>query len=545
MRNHLPRGSIAVILALLLALAPIAPAVGAAGAASTSSSDTQKFGEAVQQYSTWRGFEGGDDVLTHGVDGYPGWIIGYEANKSNSLHEWVNASEERTLRAHDNSSRWMLISAPAEHVGVSGRYQEVGRHLSGFPGVDSRLSSRSYVEFIEVNRKLSIPEPISNLESSSAWEKPSYSGWATFGGLQGTHSADGQAWSGDVNESTIRDAKNVSGAAGTGYTGNGVRVATVDNGFTYSADLHDSRVVAGYNVFSNESLNASKSYQNRNYSILEGGAHGSWVASSIAANHSNDKWDGVAPDASLVPVKALGDDGSGSVESVATGLEWACTAGNADIVSMSLGSEFSSEVINREIESCLKDEGVKAIVVANGNSKQVFTPGSRWLSSPADHPDTIAVGATSVERPGAARPAYFSSVGPDPAAEHREPTVGIPGMSITVMIERGAGLEESTLSGTSMATPIEAGHIALLLEKEPDLDYLQVQQRVERTASPMQHAAASEVGHGMGNATNLLSDTAPEQSQEAAMSDKAASRDGADRALSGSWLAQTAQAAGL
>jgi len=50
---------------------------------------------------------------------------------------------------------------------------------------------------------------------------------------------------------------------------------------------------------------------------------------------------GIAPQAKIMPVKSLADNGSGSINAVIDGVIWAVDHG-ADIIAMSLGSMYSS-----------------------------------------------------------------------------------------------------------------------------------------------------------------------------------------------------------
>lgn len=530
----------AVVLAVLVLSAGSAATVSPAAALGPSSPDL--YTSAVLEHSTWSGFEPSEEVVSYGIEGHPGFIIKYapEDNGSAALQSWINDSSERELISHDTASNWMLVAAPPEDVGVSGSYRVLGQYYS------SALAEQSYVERIGINLRVENAEPLTTLADEGSFSPPKHSGIATLSGLRGEFTPSGVAYSADANRTTMQEAReHVSAAPGdTAATGQGVTVAVVDTGVNVNEALYQGRVVAGKNTLTGEEANVSlradgtANVSASDYSPLaDGNLHGSFVTSQIAANSSNDTHDGVAPDAHIIGVKALSDDGSGSTASIARGLDYACGQG-ADVVSMSLGSYMEQPILLEEISECYEEDGVSAVVIAVGNERTT----ARWVASPADAQETpvVAVAATNGASPADAESAYFSNVGPDPLAEGANPTVAAPGMRILAQVDTGSGITVRELSGTSMATPVVSGVLVQLLEAQPGLrgEELELQDRLERTASPVPRAGTSEVGAGMINGTQLLSDTEPEEGQEAARTEDAVARDSANEALSGSLVRQ-------
>lgn len=541
MKNTTLHRLTAAVMAVLLITTSSVAFIGAGAAQSDeleyeAGSDGAVFAPDVLELATWSGFEPDNRTVTYGVSAHPGWIIHYseEENGSSALQEWVSDSTERNLIHHSEDSAWMLVSAPADDIGVSSYHRLIGRYLT------TSLSQQSYVEHVDLNRELRNVEPISVLANQSTFSSPKYGSAATLGGLRGSFTPDGVAYSGDANRTTMLDARGSINATESSLTGDNVTVAVIDTGLTYDESLYQGRIIAGKNTLTGEEANVTLYSNNTanlsasDYSALkDGNGHGSFVTSQIAANSSNNTFDGVAPDSRIISVKALGDDGSGSTASIARALEYACSQG-ADVVSMSLGSYAQQPTVREEMEECFTENGVSAIALAAGNERTSY----RWVSTPADTQElpVIAVAATNGEAAAQAESAYFSNVGPDPLADGAAPTVAAPGMRIVAQTDTGA--EE--LSGTSMATPIVSGSLALLLEAQPSLvgDEEEIHSRLTRTAAPIPHAGSTEVGAGMVDVSALLADVEPAQSQEEARTEDATARDSANSALSGSLIRQ-------
>lgn len=513
------QGGLAVTLAVLVVVASLGVATAPAAAEVQRPNDV--FTEAVTAQTGWFGGWAPSDDVPLTAEGHPYWVVKFENGSAGDLEAWAEASSERTVRSTDPDARMMVISAPPKAVGIG----------TWAPTWSTPLRDQQYVEEIGLNRRLSV-DPIKNAElrRQSAWSSPEGTWLATYGGVKGSLEADGAAWGEEVNTSTLQEARQAVAADTVAENGSGVRVAVLDTGLNYNQELYGDRVVAGKNVLTNETLNTSKSPQNRSYDKLADGSdsrHGSWVATAIGGNGAGPNATGVAPGAELVPVKVLGDDGSGTTEQIAQGLKFACEDANADVVSMSLGSPLASMQLEHEIRSCLEEDGVSAVVVAGGNNRMT----TRYLQSPGDSMQVITVGATDARSINASESAYFSAVGPDPATK-QDPDVAAPGLKVTAEVDSG----NRTLSGTSMATPIQSGVLALTLEANPALkgEPAEVRSYVQDHAEPMPQAGETEVGAGRTNAEYAVQDTVPEESQETVRTSDAENRDRANGALSGS-----------
>jgi type VII secretion-associated serine protease mycosin len=171
--------------------------------------------------------------------------------------------------------------------------------------------------------------------------------------------------------------------------------------------------------------------------------HGTHVAGIIASAMDNKVGvAGLAPSASILPVRVLDAEGSGDHVDIAAGIVWAVDQG-ADIVNLSLGGEESSEVLQASIKYAA-ERGV-LVVAAAGNSGF----GSNAPVYPAAYEESIAVAATGPDGSATA----FSNSG-------AYVDVAAPGFAI---LSTAPSNTYEYLSGTSQAAPYISAALALLL----------------------------------------------------------------------------------
>ena len=126
-----------------------------------------------------------------------------------------------------------------------------------------------------------------------------------------------------------------------GVRGEGVRVAVIDGGF----DLTHPDLVPNINFELSLNFVAGETLQ---YALPDPFSHGAHVAGTIAAAQNDFGVIGVAPDAELVLLKALGDAGSGSFADVGAAMVYAADVG-AHIANMSLGARIPQRGIPGDI----------------------------------------------------------------------------------------------------------------------------------------------------------------------------------------------------
>ena len=291
-----------------------------------------------------------------------------------------------------------------------------------------------------------------------------------------------------------------------GLTGKDVTIAVIDTGIHPHTDLQGR--IKGFKDFIN---NRTAPYDDN--------GHGTHCAGDAVGNGalSAGKYKGPAPEANLVGVKVLNKMGSGSLSTVISGVDW-CIQNqarlNIDILSLSLGSEAQ--------QSAKEDPVVKAVEKAWDNGMVVCVAagnaGSRpsTISSPGISPKVITVGAAD-DRNTVVRTddkvADFSSRGPTIDGLIK-PDLVTPGVNIISLRSPRSFLDKTnpsarvgsnyfSLSGTSMATPICAGVVAQMLQRNPNQSPDNIKLQLINACEDMGQDSNSQ-GNGYLNAEKLF-----------------------------------------
>ncbi len=264
-----------------------------------------------------------------------------------------------------------------------------------------------------------------------------------------------------------------------GYKGENITIAIIDTGVFPHDDLIKpiNRIIAFEDVV------------NKRDKAYDDNGHGTHVAGIIAGNgySSNGKYAGVAPSANLLIVKALDENGGGSSSDIIHALSFIIETKdlyNTKIVNLSLGSPARG--------SCAKDPLCKAVektvdaglivMVAAGNSG----PKEGSILSPGISSKVITVGAIDDKNTidfSDDTLADFSSRGPTLDGLNK-PDILAPGVNIESLSNSNTS-KYISLSGTSMATPMVSGSVALLLNKYGNLTAVEVKEKLINSCVPL------------------------------------------------------------
>lgn len=287
--------------------------------------------------------------------------------------------------------------------------------------------------------------------------------------------------SADLHESTAQIGAPTAWEAG--LDGTGVTVAVLDTGV--DADHPD---LAGQ-VTLQEDFSGSGN-------LVDHVGHGTHVAATAAGTGegSGGLRKGVAPGASIISGKVLGDDGSGATSGVIAGMEWA-VAQDADVINMSLGGGATdgTDPLSQALNT-LSEESDSLFVVSAGNEG----PGASTIGSPGSADAALTVGA--VDRDESL--AEFSSRGPRLNDLAVKPDLTAPGVGIVAARASGTAMGNpvddlyTAANGTSMAAPHVAGAAALLAAQHPDWDGEQLKDALTSTALTNPDLTTYEQGGG-------------------------------------------------
>jgi subtilisin family serine protease len=273
----------------------------------------------------------------------------------------------------------------------------------------------------------------------------------------------------------------LTGAANTTCVdGTGVTVAVVDTGIDMTHPDFAGRISPdAYNTITNtnDASETANGVDDNGDGIVDGMyGHGTHVAGIIAR---------VAPGATILPIKALDDEGVGDVYAVTGAIVYATEHG-ADIINLSLSSPTDSDAVAVGVKYA-EDHGV-IVVAATGNDN---------TDSPKQYPAALdgVIGVAATGPDDTKSP--FSNYGSDVS-------IAAPGTDIESTLPGGTyGIS----SGTSMAAPFVAGGIALLLQSQPSLSSEAARAMILQTATSINAENpdyVDELGSGRLDITNAV-----------------------------------------
>ena len=314
-------------------------------------------------------------------------------------------------------------------------------------------------------------------------------------------------------------------AAQFAFDGTGVGVAIIDSGVADHADMHDasgaSRVVYSQSFVAGDTTASDQFGHGTHVAGLVGGTG---VSSGLGHGYEA-KYAGVAPNVNIINLRVLDQNGFGTDSQVIAAIQQAIALKdtyNIRVINMSLGrpvfESYTLDPVCQAVESAWR-AGIVVVVAAGnrGRDNSLHTHGFATIGAPANDPAVITVGATrtmdTATRVDDAIASY-SSKGPTLGDHVVKPDLVAPGNRLVSLRDAGSTLDRNysqfavapfiggtpkyfRLSGTSMATPLVSGAVALMLQQDPSLTPDQVKARLMKTAwKGFNQYSQSTDGHG-------------------------------------------------
>ncbi len=266
-----------------------------------------------------------------------------------------------------------------------------------------------------------------------------------------------------------------------------VVVPVLDTGIDYNhPDLKD-------NMWTSEDGHHGYNAVNDSYYPMDDHGHGTHVAGTIGAVGNNEEGVvGVNWNVSLMGVKILDSEGSGTLADILSGLDYVLErkrdGENIVVTSNSWWGRRRSDLVYEAIEQHL-EEGILFVTAAGNegenNGERPSYPGNY------DLPNIISVAATNQDD----ELAGFSNYG------KRSVHVGAPGVDINSTWSDG---EYSSQRGTSMAVPHVSGLVALLASHDPSYDYNNLKNIILSSADSSDPLQNQTLVGGRINASNAI-----------------------------------------
>jgi len=351
-----------------------------------------------------------------------------------------------------------------------------------------------------------------------------------------------------------------SSLAGAAYTkygslGTGIGVAVLDSGVI---GVDDFKSLPG--TPSGNRLKASVDFSGKGANDQCG--HGTHVAGIIAGDGAqsygakySQTFYGVAPGASLINVRVLDQQGSGSVANVIAGVQWAVANRakyNIRVINMSLGhpvtQSYSTDPLCQAVEAAWKSGIVVVCAAGNGGRANTYVTAGKdnegygtaygTVEVPGNDPYVITVGATKQVDNNRADDeiATYSSRGPTAGDLVLKPDIIAPGNHVistedhsnnyllktygtqvqinnSLYQTKASGYSDKyyMLSGTSMAAPVVSGAVAMMLQQQPNLTPDTVKARLmvsaDKWLQPNGDADACTFGAGYLNVQAAMGST--------------------------------------
>ncbi|MCC9708296.1 type VII secretion-associated serine protease mycosin [Streptomyces sp. MNU76] len=266
--------------------------------------------------------------------------------------------------------------------------------------------------------------------------------------------------------------------------GKGIRIAVIDTGVD---DRNPQLKTAVDKAAGRDFLTTGKGADPTN--DREG--HGTKVAGIIAARpHDDTGFVGLAPNATIIPIRQNDAENSGDSDSMAEAITYAVSQG-ADVINISQDTTKPLSGTSRLAQAVRAAIAQNVVVVASAGNDGL--DGTYKNTYPAAFPGVLAVASSDRNNERAS----FSQAGEFVG-------VAAPGVDIVSTVPGGG---QCTDNGTSFSAPFVAGVVALLKEKHQDWSTAQIVTQIEQTAERSVNGHDNFVGWGVVDPVRAVQDS--------------------------------------
>lgn len=279
-----------------------------------------------------------------------------------------------------------------------------------------------------------------------------------------------------------------------GFTGQGIKIAVIDNGFTGVDNEEGFAYLRDHNQ-----IKATYNFVTQNEDVYSEGNHGTRVLSTIGGYLEN-QFIGTAIDADFYLFVSENNQYEMPDEEV----NWIMAAEKADslgvdIINTSLGyTTFDDPRYDYQYEDMdgqttyisraaqiAADKGIITVVSAGNEGQKNW----HYISAPSDAVRVLSVGAAMTD----SLPAGFSSYGPT-SDQRMKPDISALGVGAAVFYNNSI----NTSNGTSFSSPIIAGAMACLVQAFPQKSPFDLIEKIKATGH-LYHQPDNQLGYGIPN----------------------------------------------
>ena len=417
--------------------------------------------------------------------------------------EFASAAMEAVARGEITSDRWIVHEI--NNLGCSNN--QAFHNLSSFGGNagwhadpignsffrlrTSGISTSDVVNWARNNQDNFLFEPDLPIQVETSSNDPSL--WRLYG--LNNYGQAGGAPDADIDATDAWDITTGSRDVVIGVIDSGVDITHPDlaaNIWVNPGETPNNGVDDDGNGFIDD-VNGWDFYDDDN-SPNDGNGHGTHVAGTIGAVGNNNLGiAGVNWQVSLLPLRFLGNDGSGWTSDAVAAVNYATMLKrdfgiNVAATNNSWGGGGYSRTLDRAIQAA-NDEGIMFIAAAGNQG----TNNDTNPSYPTNYTSPNVISVAALNRND--NLASFSNYGATTV------DIGAPGVSIYSTLP---GNSYGSFSGTSMAAPHVAGVVGLFNAAKPGISVTEVTNAILNTVDPLQSLNGKTLAGGRVNAASAL-----------------------------------------